>query len=366
MGRKTAGRNTTGRTSLFLAAASLLLMGMSLPENGPRPPQKPQAPDEAVTAVPDPAGNAAPPATGAAAAEAAQDAATTKAGTPAKNVAIPGIPVPTEKPDDAGLARKSGEGGERSPDGASTSEPGKAAPTGTAPSNGKAAAAEDKPDGGQQPDTKSDPATDKDATEPTKDASPAPPPIVKEDPEALQACLSELTSLGAEFKTLPEVKDDENGCGIEKPIALSQVLPGIPLADQSPMRCEAALSLARWMKGTVEPSLKLALPERRIIGIDNASSYACRLRNHAETGKISEHARGNAIDIGGFKLDNGDTIAMTPKEEDSTLTGAFQRTATAGACLYFTTVLSPGSDATHQDHLHLDVLERKGGYRYCR
>jgi len=35
-------------------------------------------------------------------------------------------------------------------------------------------------------------------------------------------------------------------------------------------------------------------------------------------------------------------------------------------CLFFRTVLSPGSDATHQDHLHLDVLERKGGYLYCR
>ncbi|MBC7084727.1 MAG: extensin family protein, partial [Firmicutes bacterium] len=36
------------------------------------------------------------------------------------------------------------------------------------------------------------------------------------------------------------------------------------------------------------------------------------------------------------------------------------------ACLYFTTVLSPGSDDAHKDHLHLDVIERKSGYRFCR
>ena len=67
-----------------------------------------------------------------------------------------------------------------------------------------------------------------------------------------------------------------------------------------------------------------------------------------------------------IKLDNGQKMEMKPRVEDSTLEGAFQRTATAGACLHFTTVLSPGSDAAHETHLHLDVLERKGGYRYCR
>jgi hypothetical protein len=28
-------------------------------------------------------------------------------------------------------------------------------------------------------------------------------------------------------------------------------------------------------------------------------------------------------------------------------------------------VLDPESDAAHETHFHLDVLERKGGYRYC-
>uniref|UniRef100_UPI002617FC8A extensin family protein n=1 Tax=uncultured Rhizobium sp. TaxID=155567 RepID=UPI002617FC8A len=43
-----------------------------------------------------------------------------------------------------------------------------------------------------------------------------------------------------------------------------------------------------------------------------------------------------------------------------------QRSLNAMACLYFTTVLSPGSDAAHQDHLHLDVIKRNSGFRYCR
>ncbi len=45
---------------------------------------------------------------------------------------------------------------------------------------------------------------------------------------------------------------------------------------------------------------------------------------------------------------------------------AFQRALNAAACLYFTTVLSPGSDDAHRNHMHLDVMKRTGGYRYCR
>ncbi|OHV85063.1 extensin family protein [Rhizobium sp. LCM 4573] len=195
-------------------------------------------------------------------------------------------------------------------------------------------------------------------------APPPPPPLEKEDPAELRACLAELTSLGTKFKPLNRI-DDGNGCGIEQPVEISEALPGISLGGAA-MRCKTALAMAHWLKDTVQPSLKIAMPDRRITGIVPGSTYDCRLRNGASTGKISEHARGNAIDVAAFKLDNGETMEMKPRAEDSTMEGAFQRTATAGACLHFTTVLSPGSDAAHQDHLHLDVLERKDGYRYCR
>lgn len=193
---------------------------------------------------------------------------------------------------------------------------------------------------------------------------PPPPPLVKEDPEELKACLAELTSLGAKFEPTDPI-DEGNGCGIESPIDVTEVLPGVSVGGAT-MRCKTAVSLAHWLKDTVQPALNIAMPGRKITGLVPGSTYACRLRNSASTGKISEHARGNAFDVAAFKLDNGEKMEMKPRAEDSTLEGAFQRTATAGACLHFTTVLSPGSDAAHQNHLHLDVLERKDGYRYCR
>jgi hypothetical protein len=132
------------------------------------------------------------------------------------------------------------------------------------------------------------------------------------------------------------------------------------------MRCETALALSRWTKEMMVPAAALALPEKKVTAIANASTYICRNRNSAENGKISEHAKGNAVDISTIAFDKGEPLVMKPRGEDGTPEGAFQRTITAAACLFFRTVLSPGSDATHQDHLHLDVLERKGGYLYCR
>lgn len=212
---------------------------------------------------------------------------------------------------------------------------------------------ETKPDGKQEEESETE-----------KAETPPPPPLVKEDPQELQACLTDLKAIGATFEATDPINDG-NGCGIENPIDVKQVLPGVDLGGAT-MRCKTALTMAHWLKDTVQPAMNIAMPGRRIVGLVPGSTYQCRLRNSASTGKISEHARGNAYDVAAFKLDNGEKIVMKPRDEDSTLEGAFQRTATAGACLHFTTVLSPGSDEAHEDHLHLDILERNGGYRYCR
>ncbi|MBB4235611.1 hypothetical protein GGD57_002179 [Rhizobium esperanzae] len=178
-------------------------------------------------------------------------------------------------------------------------------------------------------------------------------------------CTAALQALGVTFKEAPRI-DDGNGCGIDKPITVSEALPGIKLKPEATMRCPAALALARWMKESVIPAASAALPEQgRITTVNQATSYMCRLRNSAETGKISEHARGNAIDIASFHFEKGEDVAVRSRREDPTLTGAFQRTVSAAGCLYFTTVLDPESDAAHETHFHLDVIERKGGYRYC-
>ena len=185
-----------------------------------------------------------------------------------------------------------------------------------------------------------------------------------ENAKAEAACRMELKATGASFDEAPAINDGQ-ACGMDKPILLKGLPGGIKVEPEATVRCDTALQLARWMDGAVKPSLEAAMPGETISTLSQASAYVCRNRNGAAEGKISEHAFGNAIDIAGFTLKSGKTITIRPADKEPTLEGAFQRAITEAACLYFTTVLDPGSDAAHQNHLHLDVKERRGGYRYC-
>lgn len=186
----------------------------------------------------------------------------------------------------------------------------------------------------------------------------------QEDDKEQAACRTELKAIGATFEEAPAVEDGK-ACGIDKPIMLKGLPGGIKVEPEATVRCDTALQLSRWMEGSVKPSLEAAMPGETITVLAQASAYVCKNRNGAEEGRISEHAFGNAVDIAGFTLKSGKTLTIRPADKDSTMDGAFQRAITEAACLYFTTVLDPGSDAAHQNHLHLDVKERRGGYRYC-
>ena len=179
-----------------------------------------------------------------------------------------------------------------------------------------------------------------------------------------EACRAALSAIGARFDTAPAI-DDGAACGIERPVLLKGLAGEVKVEPPATIRCETALQLARWFDGAVKTSLSAAMPDESIAALQQASGYVCRNRNNAAQGRISEHAFGNAVDIAGFSLASGKVLEIRPADRDSTLEGAFQRAITEAACLYFTTVLDPGSDAAHENHLHLDVKERRGGYRYC-
>lgn len=190
--------------------------------------------------------------------------------------------------------------------------------------------------------------------------------IETEDPQAYATCIAELRSIGASFVEGDRIEDGKS-CGIDKPVEVSALLPDVKLVPPATLRCQAALQAARMTRDLVIPAAKAAFPDRPPLSeVHQASGYVCRNRNSAETGKLSEHALGNAIDIAELRFGDDNMPVMIAKQDDGTAEAAFQRAFNAVACLYFTTVLSPGSDPTHQDHMHLDVIERKSGFRYCR
>ncbi|MFC3164661.1 extensin family protein [Ciceribacter thiooxidans] len=211
-----------------------------------------------------------------------------------------------------------------------------------------------------------EPEKEKETAAPAEPPPPPPPPVETEDRAAFEACTAELKSLGAAFRTLPRI-DDGNGCGIDKPVAMTRLSAEVAIEPEVTARCETLLQLAHMTRDLIEPAARLGLPDMgRLKAVHQASGYVCRKRNGAETGKISEHARGNAVDISALEFEKGPVPMKIAASEAPDLAAAFQRTLNAAACLYFTTVLSPGSDDAHRDHMHLDVMKRTGGYRYCR
>ncbi|MVA09907.1 extensin [Agrobacterium vitis] len=207
------------------------------------------------------------------------------------------------------------------------------------------------------------------APAPSAEPAPAPapaPPIMTEDPQAYNQCLTDLKAAGAQFTERPRI-DDGDGCGIDKPLEVTEILPGVSLKPKATLRCAAALELSEWMRTLVIPAADQALPDKgRLTAVDQASSYICRNRNSRSDGKMSEHAKGNALDIAGFEFEKGDVPMKIVPDSEPTLPGAFQRTINSSACLYFTTVLAPGADETHKDHMHLDLIKRRNDYRVCQ
>lgn len=199
---------------------------------------------------------------------------------------------------------------------------------------------------------------------PDKERPLPPPPLVEEDAGAFLACTEALRAAGAVIKEEPRI-DPRDGCGIARPVVVSRLASDIEIGPEATLRCETALQLQRWAREAVVPAINAVMPTKRLVGLEQASAYVCRNRNGVAHGKISEHAFGNAVDIAGFRFSDGSRLAIAPRDEDSTVEGALQRAAVASACLYFRTVLDPGSDAAHENHLHLDVMKRTNGYRFC-
>jgi len=95
---------------------------------------------------------------------------------------------------------------------------------------------------------------------------------------------------------------------------------------------------------------------QKVVQMNSMGAYSCRAMNNQAGSQISEHAFGNAIDIGGFRLADGSHITIVKDwTRGDEQTQAFLRDVQAGACTHFTTVLAPGSNVFHYNHIHVDL-----------
>ena len=114
------------------------------------------------------------------------------------------------------------------------------------------------------------------------------------------------------------------------------------------------------------PAADRHLDARSLPQVFTAGAYICRGRNQQEGARLSEHAFANAIDITGVDFASRSAVAGgAAGRARHGRRARFQREIRTKACAYFRTVLGPGSDAYHDDHLHFDQRERTNDYRLC-
>lgn len=187
---------------------------------------------------------------------------------------------------------------------------------------------------------------------------PLPRPTVMPAEEA--ACRVRLTGLGVDFEERPQFADP-SGCSVPWPVAVTTLSADVKLQPEAVMNCAAAERAALFMRDHIGPKAKSILGSD-IASIQQASAYVCRPRNG--TTKLSEHAFGNALDIGAFILTDGRTVTVGSAAKRPE--GEFMLAVRLAACGPFTTVLGPGSDADHATHFHFDLAKRRPGSAFCQ
>jgi hypothetical protein len=204
----------------------------------------------------------------------------------------------------------------------------------------------------------------------SRDAEPAARgrPVSEDHPaEAPSAPCTDLLASGFAVVELTASVSGISGdalCGDVAPVRLSAVRlrdgGRVELRPAALARCEKALAFSQWVREDLANAVKHA--GGKLERIEIAASYSCRPRNNVSGARLSEHGIANAIDVGALVLNGGRRIAIDDKNAPAILLAEMRRSA----CMRFTTVLGPGSDAAHEHHLHVDLARRRGGYRMCQ
>jgi hypothetical protein len=160
-------------------------------------------------------------------------------------------------------------------------------------------------------------------------------------------------------------------CGMTRPLKVSALENGAIAVDKVlTIDCPMIPALEAWLNDIVEPDAQARFGQR-VATLNAFGAYSCRGIDNIAGARLSEHAFGNAVDVAGFTLADGREIDFVHDwKKTESPESAFLREAHAGACQYFTTVLAPGADVFHYNHIHLDLANHgstdAGPRRICK
>lgn len=151
------------------------------------------------------------------------------------------------------------------------------------------------------------------------------------------------------------------GCGVANPVRVIEVA-GVRLSQPATIDCTTAKSLNAWIEGGIKPAF--GRQGGGVAELKIAAHYACRNRNNRAGGRLSEHAKGRAVDVSAIVLKDGTQVTVLKGWRSGTW-GDEMKQVHRSACGPFGTVLGPHADRYHQDHFHVDTARYRSG-SYCR
>jgi hypothetical protein len=138
--------------------------------------------------------------------------------------------------------------------------------------------------------------------------------------------------------------------------AVSTVGP-VAIKPTATLACPIVSVLDRWLADSVQPAAQRWFGVR-VVEIKQISAYSCRGMNGNSNAHISEHAFGNALDVAAFVLADGRRVTVKDGWKGMPEEQGFLRDVQGAACQLFNTVLAPGSNVYHYDHIHVDLMRR--------
>ena len=175
-------------------------------------------------------------------------------------------------------------------------------------------------------------------------------------------CDRRVTAI-ADFDPMPRLLGPD-ACGGADMLRLNAVIrpngERIELRPAPVLRCGFAESVAAWLRDEAAPRADRLGASLR--AVETYDDFECRGRNRVAGAKLSEHGKGDAVDLRAFVLADGRSLGLT----DVAVAKDLREDLRESACHRFTTVLGPGSDGHHEAHIHLDLIERHGGFRMCQ
>ncbi|WP_428031306.1 extensin family protein [Ancylobacter sp.] len=184
--------------------------------------------------------------------------------------------------------------------------------------------------------------------------------------EAEERCLAEGRVKPSAFIVPDRAINGAGTCGMDHAFRITALAEGtVEVSPRATLACPMTSAVDQWLSQDVQ-SAAMAWFGQPVVKVKQMSSYSCRRMNGASTGKISEHAFGNGLDIGGFVLADGREISVRKDWKGSADARGFLLTVQADACERFTVVLAPGSNVYHYDHIHVDLMRRASGSSTCK